>query len=75
MSKFLAAFKPPVNLCAFLIPLLTRVRQIRTSVPVAATREPTKEKEPEQEERKKRGTRKRTKHKRVKEKKGSLRFM
>lgn len=46
----MAAFRPPVNLGAFLIPLLTRVRQISASVPVAGTREPEGEKEPEQEE-------------------------
>lgn len=64
MSKVLAAFKPPVNLGAFLIPLLTRVRQISTSVLVAGTREPAGEKEQEQEE--ERGTRrKRTKCERL----------
>lgn len=66
MSEVLAAFRPPVNLGAFLIPLLTRVRQISTSVPVAGTREPAGEKEPEQEE-ERRKTEKRTKSERKKE--------
>lgn len=54
MSKVLAAVRPPVNLGAFLIPLLTRVRQISTSVPLAGTKKPAGEKEPEQEEEKER---------------------
>lgn len=53
--KVLAAVRPPDNLGAFLIPLLTRVRQISTSVPLAGTREPAGEKEPKKEEREREG--------------------
>lgn len=52
MSNVLAIFRPSVNLGAFLIPLLTRVKQISTGIPVAGTREPAGEKEPEKVEEK-----------------------